>query len=178
MNRIWPEFVYPIVDTAWRSRLVLTGRGYPLHRGEPIRPCFVVGAPRSGNTLVRRILTTNDQLHIPPETYVLAQVIRAFRRHRAQPWHHLVLLVLALFEFNPEFDRFGVSLRPLFKELRDAPRDARSLALILDRLYRYHGESVNRSCERWGDKTPLNIYCLPELRSVFPGAQFIHVVRD
>ena len=37
----------------------------------PLRaaPFFVVGCPRSGTTLVRRLLTTHPRLAIPPESH-------------------------------------------------------------------------------------------------------------
>ena len=46
-------------------------KGYPLHRSEDIHPFFIIGPDRSGNTLMRRVLEAHEDVHIPPESYVL-----------------------------------------------------------------------------------------------------------
>ena len=119
-------------------------------------------------------------VHIPPETYVLRKAIRCFRRYRYfLPWEQLVQLTLAVFEYYPEFDKFSISLRPLAQRLKDAPPSTRSLALILDSLYRFHGEvHAGKPFTTWGDKTPINSYALDQIFSVFPQARFIHILRD
>lgn len=178
MDMNWPEFVYPIFDTAVRLKSVLTGRGHPLHRSEGYQPFFVVGSGRCGSTLLRRILQVSPEVHIPPESYVLGRVINLFLRNRDRPWSMLVHTALSQFEFHPDFDVFGISLRRLAHRLADVPPGRRSLALILDSLYRYHGETTEEVFERWGDKTPINVYWLDRIRGVFPDAQFIHLVRD
>ncbi len=152
---------------------------YPLHRGEPYRPFFIVGSGRSGNTLLRRLLQASPEIHIPPETYVLGKVIRSFRRYRlVMRWEHLVHLTLSMFEFYPEFDTFEISLRPLAQRLLNTPPGSRSLALILDSFYRFHGEETGKKFSVWGDKTPNNSYALDRIFSTFPKAQFIHILRD
>src|SRR5438876_7266314 len=72
-------------------------RCHPLHRNEGFRPFFIVGAPRSGNTLLRRFLTSHPDLSIPPETYVLGSCIKVFRANRHLSWELLVELMLARF---------------------------------------------------------------------------------
>ena len=139
---------------------------------------FIVGSGRSGTTLVRRILTESGAIHIPPETYVLGSVISTFRRYAFLPWPNLVDLVLASFEYHPEFEHFDTSLRPLAQELRNLPPSKRSLAVIVDRLYRFHARSCGVDASRWGDKTPLNAYAMDRLFRLFPRAQFVHVLRD
>jgi hypothetical protein len=93
-------------------------------------------------------------------------------------WHDLVDYTLSTFEFYPEFETFNISLRPLAQELKTAPIGNRNLAFILNRFYRYCGQQMGSDCERWGDKTPLNTFYLERITSVFPDAQFIHLLRD
>ena len=151
----------------------------PLHRSEAYRPFFIVGSGRSGNTLLRRLLQASPEIHIPPETYVLRSAIRSFQRYRwFLPWKHLVNLTLAIFEFYPEFDKFEISLRPLAQRLQGMPPVSRSLALILDSFYRFHGEQIGKNFSVWGDKTPRNSSALDQIISVFPQARFIHILRD
>lgn len=110
---------------------------------------------------------------------MLRRAIRCFKRYRFfLPWDHLVNLTLAIFEYYPEFDKFEISLRPLTQRLKSVPHESRSLALILDNLYRFHGEQVRKKFSVWGDKTPINSYALDQIISVFPQARFIHILRD
>jgi LPS sulfotransferase NodH len=152
---------------------------FPLHRNEPLRPFFIVGSGRSGNTLLRRLLQASPEVHIPPETYVLGKSIRAYRRYRwLMSWPNLVNFTLSHFEFYHEFPAFEISLRPLAESLKALPANSRSMAKILDAFYRFHGQQVGKTFSVWGDKTPNNSYSLDRIFSVFPKAQFIHILRD
>jgi len=160
---------------AWRIPFI----GYPLKRKDiDHNPFFIVGSGRSGNTLLRRILMSHSELYIPPETYVLGRSIKTFQRYNNMLWKDLVHLTLSIFEFHPEFVTFDCWLGPLAKEVAFAPVASRNLAYILDKFYRYHAEIKGFTPVRWGDKTPLNVYDLPDIRKAFPQAQFIHILRD
>jgi len=167
-----------LYDVVSRLGKILTRRAWPLHCDEDISPFFIVGAGRSGTTLLRRILVASKQVHIPPETYVLSQVIEHYRRNAYLEWPTLVKQCMALFELHPEFETFQISLRPLLAKLLALPTSERSLAKVLDMFYRYHAEQTGVVCERWGDKTPINTFALDDIYAVFPKAKFIHLLRD
>jgi len=167
-----------LYDVLTRLGKVLLRKHYPLHRNENVSPFFIIGSGRSGTTLLRRILLASGQVHIPPETYVLAQVIEYYRRNAYQDWESLVLHCMALFEMHPEFETFQISLRALLPKLYALPETERSLAKMLDVFYRYHAEQTGVVCERWGDKTPINTFALDDIYAVFPQAKFIHLLRD
>jgi len=155
--------------------------GHPLKGVERYKPFFIIGAGRSGTTLLRRILTAHSELHIPPENFELSTSIEKFRQYRQLTWSDLVHLIMSLFEFHHEFYTFEVSLRPLVNQLLNIPKKKRNLAFILDSFYRYHSVKHGRSILRWGDKTPLNTLlpnALELILKVFPDAQFIHIVRN
>jgi protein-tyrosine sulfotransferase len=151
---------------------------YPFHRNEGYAPVFIVGSGRSGNTLLRRMLQAGPDLHIPPETYVLGKIIRLYRKYQMIAWADMVHLLLSLFEFHPEFGTFEIHLRPVAMSLAKLPKQERSLARILDAVYRFHGEQTGQGFNRWGDKTPSNCFEMAVIRSVFPDAAFVHMVRD
>jgi LPS sulfotransferase NodH len=157
-----------------------SARKAPLQRSEGFFPFFLVGSGRSGSTLLRRMLYAHPALHIPPETYVLGEVIELFEQARKLlSWRDLVCLVLARFEYHREFETFETSLRPLAQRLVALPERRRTLATILDGLYRHHAAAQSRRhTVRWGDKTPLNTFHLDAIHRVFPDAQFVHVLRD
>jgi hypothetical protein len=160
----------------WRT--VLKGR--PLEftglTSEP--PVFIVGSGRCGTTLLRAILITSQRIHIPPETHVLGGIIDEYRVFSRLPWSFVVRQALSRLEFQPNFDMFEVSMRPLFRELLDLPPERRSLAVILNSIYMYHARLRKPSATRWGDKTPGNAFCLKRLMKVFPDMKVIHMLRD
>lgn len=144
-----------------------------------VNPFFIIGSGRSGNTLLRRILNNNEDLYIPPETYVLGQIIRQYYRHPLMRWEDLVNSSLEIFERHPEFETFELSsLGRLKVDLRKKVKSKRNLADIINSFYEYYKLEHNLTAGRWGDKTPLNVFALNELLIVFPKSQYIHIIRD
>jgi len=177
-TKIYSEFIHQGHDIYQRLKYLIPFIGYPLNRDENYNPFFIIGSGRSGNTLLRRILHAHESLFIPPETYVLGKIIKLFRQNRNMIWRNLVYLILSHFEFHPEFFTFGVSLRPLAQELINIPKNKRSLAYLIDGFYHFYAKEKKLLGIRWGDKSPINTYCLKRIYLVFPKAQFIHIIRD
>lgn len=173
-----PSSLAPWYDLFARLKRLLVNRTYPLSGDKAITPFFLVGSGRCGTTLLRRILQANTDVHIPPETYVLGQIIELYKRNRQMDWKSVVYLVLARFEFHPEFGPFGVSLRELAQTLCLLPEAERSLSAVIDGFYRYHASKSGREIRIWGDKTPAYVYSLEAIRQLFPKARFIHLIRD
>lgn len=152
-------------------------RGHPLRSDERYRPFFILGAGRSGTTLLRAMLEAHPDVHIPPEN-PLEVTIRDYRRYSRLPWTVLLRIVLSRLEYHATWDRWDLPLGELYRALSAAPPRARSLAAVLDALYRAHLMRHKPSAIRWGDKTPPNTVVLPELRHVFPDLRVIHALRD
>lgn len=158
----------------------------PLHRDEPVEPFFIVGCGRSGTTLLRRMLMAGDEVHIPPENWHLGAVLSRFRaRYRLLEWQELVHLVAARFTYQGEGSQrvpkwwFETGeLYPLLKQLAALPEPERSLARLVDGIYRYHGSVRGATPTRWGDKTPYNRKFMFPILEAFPKARFVYLVRD
>lgn len=173
------SYTGPIREIISRCKSLLTGRLHPLRGTKRYQPFFIVGSGRSGTTLLRRILQANSLLHIAPENHSLGSIIELFARNSNLAWPRVVRLVLSSFEDSRYFsETFNISLRPLANRLIDAPTDDRNLAFILDSLYHYHGQQTDQVFQRWGDKTPLNSFCLDQILTVFPDSRFVHMLRD
>lgn len=143
-----------------------------------VPPFFIVGSGRSGNTLMRAMLHAHPELAIPPESYALPKVAWAGRVYRGDPWPRQVDRILALFDTD-EFRRtWQLPLQPLRDRLLAAPPERRGIDSIIDVTYRGYIQRHAEGAERWGDKTPLNALYLPWISDLFPGAQYIHMLRD
>lgn len=137
------------------------------------RPIFVVGVHRSGTTLLRFMLNSNPRIYIPPESDF---VPRFFGRNPHSPLNRQRIAWL----LDVIFDRYR-----LVKEWQGEPPDPAEFAAkmaeptpaaFLDTLYsryaRQHG------AQRWGDKTPIYASYMDLIGSIFPAAQFVHIIRD
>lgn len=153
--------------------------GRPVHLNEDISPFFIVGSGRSGNTLLRRILNNHDDLYIPPETYVLGKSIRQYLLKPYVSWGRIVKIVYNNFTNHAEFYSFGMdNVDSLINRMTLIPKEQQSLACLIDGFYREYASVHNIKSERWGDKTPLNTIFMQELKTVFPKALFVNIVRD
>lgn len=144
-----------------------------------LSPFFIIGAGRSGNTLLRRILDNHSVLFIPPEIYVLGSVIKLYRTYKGAKWNDLVSLIYSKFELYSQFETLGLeSLAELKYRLKELPKDQRSLDNLINSFYLFYAEKHGIDKVRWGDKTPFNVFSLKKIISVFPNAYFIHIIRN
>jgi hypothetical protein len=123
------------------------------------------------------MLVHGGEIAIPPESYVWAAVARGFSRWRYSSWEAAVPRIVNAFKASD----FAFS-EPDFEEIRqkalDLPQHRRSLASALDLIYEKYCELNGFLGRRWGDKTPLNILDIRVIESIFPIAQYVHIVRD
>lgn len=177
--KVYPEIIHRLHDACIPLRCLWPFNRHPLTGAERYRPFFIVGSGRSGSTLLRRLLNNHTRIVIPPETYVLGLAIKRYRQQSTMRWNDLVEYVFSTFEFHPEFKTFDLSLRPLVNELKDASKENRNLAFMLNSFYHYYAQQhTGKDCELWADKTPVNTFSLERIYSVFPDAKFIHIIRD
>lgn len=141
-------------------------------------PLFIVGAPRSGNTLTRRVLMASGQIYIPPETYVLGEIISRWPDWRALTWREKVWLICAHFERHKHFEDFEIASFSPYAEAAEAlPDDRRTLRGAIDALYAFMAGEHGFTKARWGDKTPWNTMHLKDIVKAFPDAYYLHLKR-
>jgi len=139
-------------------------------------PIFIVGANRSGTTLLRLLLNAHSAVAIPDEINYFYGFDWTVSYH---DWRAPSLSTTAYRGF---VDRFlaanapnvpGLDCSPLRDEILNGPPDLRRpYMLLLEQWAALHGKP------RWGEKTPGNIYHADLLIDMFPDALFVHVVRD
>jgi hypothetical protein len=136
-------------------------------------PFFIIGAGRSGTTLLRLILAGHSRLHIPPETRFVRPLVRELplTGELTQSQIDRAMTIMTEDYRWPDMDIAAGDLRRWTMNLR-SPR----LVDIIDLVYRQHLERTGKS--RFGDKTPIYFEIVPQLAALYPGAKFIHVIRD
>jgi hypothetical protein len=140
---------------------------------------FIVGAGRSGNTLVRRLLMERSDIFIPPESYVLPGAITNLLGAGALRWPEKVELFLAQFEYHPEFETFEIgTLRDFANQAKNWPAPQQNTGRLLVRFYFWIAESKGLHPAWVGDKTPLNTLSLGLLKKLLPRAKFVYLERD
>jgi len=134
---------------------------------------IIVGAPRSGTTLLRLMLDAHPALAIPPETGFLALAAGPARKYLAD--RERFLSTLTNFPPNtPAWLDFGI----LAEEFRDEIQgiDPFDIAEGFRAFYRLYATRMSKS--RWGDKTPFYVHHIEPISRLLPEARFIHLIRD
>lgn len=142
-------------------------------------PLFIIGMPRSGTKLLRGLLNQHPQIGIPPsETEFFPWLVSQRARFGDLGGH-------------AAFHRFYVEMGDIhyFQRMRELgggmPEEAwyRSCSTftpadLFETLLRYDTAVAPGSGRIWGDKSPSYIGHVALLKSHFPQARFIHIVRD
>lgn len=138
----------------------------------PQFPFFIVGAQRSGTTLLRLLLNAHSQIAVPEEARFLTPLLTA--EHAATDFRRPQLQKIARYlELSEEFELWNFDHSEVVARIRD--RDRMSLAELVAALYAAFAASERKA--HWGDKS-LFIQQIDLLAEIFPTAAFIHIVRD
>lgn len=139
-------------------------------------PIFLVGVPRSGTTLLQRILDAHEDVAVAPETFFVRRFADR-RKHYGRlgdPRHREKLLSDLL--ATPEFAEMGLDPAE-FRRTVDALASPsleyhEVFAAWLDAYRRRRGKRIV------GEKTPNHLLAMRRLEDWFPNARFVHIVRD
>jgi hypothetical protein len=132
-------------------------------------PVFIVGCSRSGTTLLRLMLDSHPSLAIPDESHFITELHRGWLGARRSPASTLERVLV-----HSRFLRWG--LDPAEVRRMAAVTRPSSYGEVMRTVFAAY--AATRGKPRWGDKTPSYIAHIPLLAELFPGAQFIHIIRD
>lgn len=144
-------------------------------------PVFIVGAPRSGTTLLQYMLRAHPALSIPTgESHFIVPLMRDEARFGDLRRRANVVGVLeAMRRQRPEFtdtDLHGLHFDPQELADRFVAEGRQTMRDLISGLF--EANALGEGKPRWGDKTPYYVLHMPALHGWWPDAQFIHVVRD
>lgn len=133
------------------------------------KPFFIVGAPRSGTTLLRFVLDSHPDVAIPPETYFVTDALdlRGSVKATAEGLHELIVNHSCWSDFHINSDRLLCCLREITPfSIEEGVRE----------FYRQYALRFKKKL--WGDKTPIYACSMLLLSAAFPEANFVHIIRD
>jgi hypothetical protein len=151
-------------------------RGAGIPKWFDVPPVFIVGAPRTGTTLIRLMLTAHPHISIASEgAYIYKSTLLA-NRDRADR----TSLEQLHAEIVPHLEREQFLSPPAFDDLLDW---VEAYGCELRSLMTFYGTWEARILGKstlhwWGDNAPYHVHHIPFFDSTFPGCKFIVMVRD
>ena len=136
------DFLEKSFDTAWMSKA-------PGGHDSPA-PIFVLGQPRTGTTLVERIISSHSQVHSAGELQQFSLAIRRLSNHR-----------------DPK--RFSAGFFEAAMDLEGKKIGA---------LYLKSSKRMRGTTPRFVDKLPQNYLLIPLIIKALPNAKIVHLTRD
>jgi hypothetical protein len=123
---------------------------------------FIACQPRSGSTLLQKILGSHSDIHTTSEPWVMLHPVYALREQGV------------VTEYDVDLARTG--LQTFIDELPEGEQD------YLDGLRRMYGHLYQQALSKTDakfflDKTPRYYFILQELKAIFPDARFILLFR-
>ncbi len=137
---------------------------------EPRDPApFVVGAARSGTTLLGAMLNAHPEMTMVSESGFVPKLAETIRSEPVTA--ERVVKVIAAAKPIPEYGLDEDELRGRFEKLDDL-----KAAAVLREFYGYINEQNGTS--RWGDETPAYLKRMRRIQRALSESRFIHVIRD
>jgi len=131
---------------------------------------FVVGCPRSGTTLLQRMLDNHPQLTVANDTHFITRAAKRVLHKDSRPL--LTSELLDAVKSDRRFYRMGLDEH----EVESAAENCRTYAEFVSRLYAQRGKKNKKPLS--GEKTPDYCRKMPALHALFPAARFVDIIRD
>jgi hypothetical protein len=135
---------------------------------------FIVGCPRSGTTLLQRLLDCHAQLAITPETHWIPRWFHDHQGKGITPDGRVSKKLLRKLSSHPRFAELGIT--PCKDHFRIKGEGRVSYARFVSSLFDLYGEQQGKPLV--GDKTPGYARDVSTLHALWPEAKFVHLIRD
>jgi hypothetical protein len=134
---------------------------------------FIVGCPRSGTTLLQRLVDSHPQMAVTPETHWIPRWFHK-KPGKGLPDGLVTKKFLRKLLDNPRFLELGIKLDEVAKPIAGGERIPydRFISSLFDLYGQRRGKPIV------GDKTPGYARELPTLHLLWPTARFVHLIRD
>lgn len=134
-------------------------------------PVFVLGAPRSGTTLLYHMLLSSGKFALyMSETHIFNLVGPRFG-NLAHAANRQKLLDAWLVSF--QFKRSGLQAEQFAsKIMQDCRSEGEFLRIFMEQI------AEQQSLDRWAECTPEHLLYMPQIMQTLPNAKVIHIIRD
>ncbi len=138
-----------------------------------VNPIFIVGAPRSGTSLLRVMLNRHPNIGLCDETYFFYYVY-----HRQNAFGDLQnienrRIVIERYLETARVRRLGLDLDALKQFLLEEGTNYENLFIA---FLKFYAESFGKN--RYGEKTPQHAFEAEIISRIYPDCRLIHIVRD
>jgi hypothetical protein len=130
---------------------------------------FVVGCPRSGTTLLQRMLDHHPQLTVANDTHFIPRAVKGLPPGTSPPLTPELIERVCGYR---RFGRLGVPDDAVERAAAGSPDYRQFVSALYDELASLRGKPFA------GEKTPDYARCLPLLHALFPWARTVHIIRD
>jgi hypothetical protein len=143
-----------------------------LEQSGPNPYLFIVGSPRSGTTLLRRVVNAHSRIAVPPETHWVPEFYK--RRTGLTPEGLVTDELVRELIAHPKFVNLGMTPGELRGLL--GPGETPDYASFVSRIFGHCAAARGKPLA--GDKTPNYVRQIYVLHALWPRARFIHLIRD
>lgn len=132
---------------------------------------FVVGCPRSGTTLLQRILTHHPVLEVVNDSHFIPRALKGDRDTIDQRTPLTPELAERAITYH-RFHRLGIDEDTARSAASSASTYSQFVGLLYDQVAERAGKTLA------GEKTPDYLRSLPLLHRLFPESRIVHIIRD
>jgi hypothetical protein len=133
---------------------------------------FIVGCPRSGTTLLQRIVNAHPQIAILSESHWIPRLFE--KRAGLTPEGMVSAELIARLLEQPEFPRLQISQEEIEGLIGNS--QPMSYSSFIESLFNFYGRAQGKALV--GNKTPGFVRRLPIMHELWPKARFVHLIRD
>ncbi len=144
-------------------------------------PIFIIGAPRSGTTLLQYMLRSHPRISLPTgESHFMVPLQKEAEAFGdLQNINNIRRVLNEMYRRNAGFldtDLHGLKfdVDALAQQLH--ARRVATVPEVIRAMMEFNAEGEGK--KRWGDKTPYYSLHVPIIMEMFPDAQFLHIIRD
>ena len=144
-------------------------------------PVFIIGAPRSGTTLLQYMLRSHPRISLPTgESHFMVPLYKGAESFGdLQNKDNIRRVLNEMYRRNAGFldtDLHGLTFDTDLLARQLHTQGVTTIPQLIRAMMELNAKGENK--QRWGDKTPYYSLHVPLIMEMFPDAQILHIIRD